>query len=275
VTKEISTRDFVLLSGYIREISGIDLDETKRYLVESRLGPLIEKSGCADYACLYAKIREDASGTLRASLVNAITTHETSFFRDRKPFDLIRLRLIPSLIANDPRRPVRIWSAACSTGQEAYSLAMLLLDSLGDPGRFDIRILGTDISEESVRAARAGEYRDFEVSRGIPPEKLDRYFTRKDGGYQVIPALRDLVEFRRGNILEPEGSARFDIILCRNVAIYFSMEDRKRLFEGLAGSLKPEGCLFIGASESLMGVTARFIRREELGAAYYTLGQSR
>lgn len=269
--KEIEAKDFILLADYIKEVSGIELDQSKRYLVESRLSPLVEKLGCTGYSDLYAKIKSDATGALRTSVIEAITTHETSFFRDRTPFELLRLSLIPRLLANDAKRPIRIWSAACSTGQEAYSMAMALTDSLGSPGKFDIRILGTDISEDSVRIAQAGEYQAFEVARGLTPEKVDRYMNKKNDAFQVKPELREMVQFKRGNVLQPLGLGPFDIILCRNIAIYFSEKDRKRLFEGMAGSLKKDGVLFIGATETLIGTTSRFGRREEMGATYYTV----
>lgn len=266
---EIASGEFASFTGYIKDITGIELDESKRYFLESRVGPLLEKHRCGSYADFHARARADASGLLRKALVEAVTTHETSFFRDSKPFDLFRLRLLPRLLDKDPNRPVRIWSAACSTGQEAYSLAIIVLEVMGERAAGQVEILGTDISQDSLQFAQAGKFREFEAHRGLSEERLARFFSRKADGYVANPALRNLVRFQAGNILEPSRLGPFDFILCRNVAIYFCPGDRQRLYANLADCLKPDGILFLGATEILTGPKDRFVRKEEMGAVYY------
>lgn len=268
---EITPREFALLAGLIKEITGIDLDDSKRYFVESRMGPLLEKLGCGGYADFLAKAKSGAEAPIRDALIEAVTTHETSFFRDSRPFELLRTRLLPSLLAREGNRTVRIWSAACSTGQEAYSIAILCMELLGEKAASRVRILATDISRESLRIAEAGEYRDFEVQRGMPGERMERYLIKTAAGYAVRPCLRDLVRFQQDNILETGVPGPFDIILCRNVAIYFSPADCRRLYGHLADRLEPDGALVLGATESLIGLSNRFVRREEAGASYYRL----
>jgi chemotaxis protein methyltransferase CheR len=234
---EIATREFGLLAGYIKDLTGIELDDSKRYFLESRIGPLLERHRCGNYADFHAKAKSDTTGFLREALIEAVTTHETSFFRDARPFELFGRVLLPRMLAGDRERSIRIWSAACASGQEAYSLAMICLELLGDQAARQVQIMGTDISRESADFAAAGEYREFEVQRGLSPERLARHFVKVASGYAVNAPMRSLVRFRVGNLLRSDGIGPFDVIFCRNVAIYFSQEDRKRLYANLADRL--------------------------------------
>ena len=209
------TRDeMAVWSRYIQEISGIHLDETKGYLVETRLGRLLPESGAANFSELFHKVKTDTTAKLRGKIIEAITTNETSFFRDVTPFDLLRHKLIPDLIdrrkANGARVPLRIWSAACSTGQEAYSTAIVLKELLGDLTRYDIRILGTDISNKAVAQASYAEYGHLELERGLPREMLARYFTASGERWKVRD--RD-PRFSQFPYYEPAGTIHLSLLL--------------------------------------------------------------
>ena len=216
-------------SGRFQGISGGDAPgrPASRSRSIEFLGALLQGAGGHDAAKLARKI------------IEAITTNETSFFRDTSPFDLLRHKLIPDLIdrrsKNGARIPIRIWSAACSTGQEAYSTAIVLKELLGDLPRYDIRILGTDISNKVVAQASYGEYNRLELERGLPPETLARHFTASGDRWKIRDEIRAMATFRTMNLLEPFSFPHpFDIIFCRNVAIYFTESDKTRLFQNLS-----------------------------------------
>lgn len=248
-----------LLANYIYSICGVSLDHTKHYLIESRLRNLMVQTRAGTYSELYNKARSDGSGTLERAIIDAVTTGETLFFRDRSPFDLLRQKLVPELIDRRSRSasgkiPIRIWSAASSTGQEIYSIAIVLRELLGGSPKYDIRLLGTDISSQAVARASQGIYRDIEIERGLPPEMHSRYFVRRDAGWQIRDEIRAMAAFRTLNLLRDFTMlGQFDIIFCRNVAIYFSEPDKAGLFKRLAASVAPDGSLVIGATEALAG----------------------
>ena len=270
----ITREEMTLWSRYIQEICGIHLDDTKGYLVETRLGGLLPESGAANFSELFHKVRVDATSKLRGKVIEAITTNETSFFRDVSPFDLLRHKLFPELIdrrkTNGARIPIRIWSAACSTGQEAYSTAIILKELLGDLSRYDIRILGTDISNKAVAQASYGEYTRLELERGLPPDMLNRYFTVSGERRKVRDEIRALATFRTMNLLEPFSFPQpFDIIFCRNVAIYFTEADKSRMFHNLARCMAKDGCLIIGSTESISGLCPELEPKRYLRAVFY------
>jgi chemotaxis protein methyltransferase CheR len=261
-------------SRYIHEICGIQLDDSKGYLVETRLAGLLSEAGASSFSELFYKARADSTSRLRGKIIEAITTNETSFFRDTSPFDLLRHKLIPDLVdrwgGNGGRTPIRIWSAACSTGQEAYSTAIVLKELLGDLNRYDIRILGTDISNRVVAQASYGEYNRLELERGLPPETLARHFTVSGERWKVRDEIRALATFRTMNLLEPFSFPQpFDIVFCRNVAIYFTEADKTRLFRNLARCLGKDGCLIIGSTESISGIYQELEPKRYLRAVFY------
>lgn len=267
----VSASEFNLLADFVREHTGMELDAGKRYLVESRIGPLLGRFGCASYAELHARARNGGFRSVGAAILDAITTHETSFFRDRKPFDLLRHKLVPDLLGDDPGRAVSIWSAACSTGQEAYSIGICLKEILFDAARRRARILGTDISRAAVERAGKGVFSAFEIGRGLTPEQAGKWFRERDGAYHVDPEIRAMMEFRTANLLDRNDFGPFDIIFCRNVSIYLPDAGRQRLFMGLEAALKPGGCLVLGATETLPDCALRLSRREFHAAVYYEL----
>jgi len=261
------------LSQYVYSLCAITLDESKGYLIESRLAGLVEETGSGSYGGLLQRARSDSSGSLDRRIVDAITTNETLFFRDTAPFDLLRHKIIPELIDRRARTgsaSIRIWSAACSTGQELYSIAILLKELLGDPDRYGVRLLGTDISDDAVARASRGLFSPVEISRGLSEAQRTRYFVPANGGWQIRDEIRAMASFKKLNLMADfSGLGRFDVIFCRNVAIYFNERDRISLFGRMERALYPDGCLVIGAMESLGSICPQFDSNRHLRAVFY------
>ena len=273
---KIKPDEIQLLSKYIYAISGIHIEATKAYLLETRLGRLVETLGCSSYAEFYHRVKSDSSKLLEKKIIDAMTTNETLFFRDTNPFELLRYKIIPEVIdsrASGPlNKPIRIWSAACSTGQEVFSVAIVLKELLGPKNDYDIKLLGTDLSDAAVKQASYGAYNKFEIERGLPKNQLQRYFVSAGGTWKIKDEIRSMATFRKFNLMHPfTGIGKFDIILCRNVAIYFTLEDRKKLFAKIADALEPNGFLIIGSTESLTGVCPRFMPKRHLKSIFYQL----
>ena len=272
----ITPQEVEVLSKYIYSVSGITLSEKKGYLLETRLRPLLVSFGLHSFSELYYQASADPSGELERKIVDAVSTQETLFFRDVSPFELFTYKILPDLIDAKPkgdasgRIPLRIWSAGCSTGQEVYSIGICLLEMLARREAYDISILGTDISEEALAQASYGAYSRFEIERGLPRDKLQRYFTAVSGGWRIKDEVRSLAMFKKQNLMQPfSGLGRFDVVFCRNVAIYFAHRDKVKLFEKIARVLVPGGCLIVGGSESLSGVAPQFETKRYLKGIYY------
>ena len=275
---KITPEELKIITGYIHDISGIHLDASKKYLLETRLSVIAEEHGCASYKELYDKAKRDPRKRIEKQIIDAISTNETLFFRDNGPFELLRHKILPELIdARTPKSPrlktpIRIWSAAASTGQEVYSIAIVLKELLGDTSKYNIKLLGTDISDAAIRQASIGKYNKFEIERGLPRDKLNKYFTLSGGFWKIKDEIRIMANFRKLNLMLPfAGLGKFDIVFCRNVAIYFTLEDRKKLFNKIADILEPDGYLIIGSTESLTGVCPRFTPKRHLRSIYYQL----
>lgn len=276
---KITLDEIRLISNFIHEQCGIVLDDSKGYLIESRFAELMEEFACTSYRQLCQLARNASDRVLLNRMIDAISTNETSFFRDRKPFELFKYKILPDLLdrkyaAGKDSRPIKIWSAACSTGQEVYTVAITVLDLLGkDAFKHRIQIVGTDISDAAIVKASRGVYSQLEVERGLPESFKGRYFTPERQNYRVNDELRALVYFKKINLMQPLSSLdQFDVIFCRNVAIYFNLANRKILFNRLADQLKPQGFLLIGSTESLYGISDRFIRKEYHNTAFYQTG---
>jgi len=275
---KIKPEEIKVLSNYIHQVSGISIDASKAYLLETRFGKLLEEEGCKSYSEFYHKTKTDTRKELEKKIINAITTNETLFFRDTSPFDLLKFKILPDLIdarSGKGSRPgpgsLRIWSSACSTGQEIYSIAIIIKELLGNNGH-NITLMGTDLSDAAITQASAGTYNKFEIERGLPREKLQRYFTPLGGNWKIKDEIRSMAAFRRMNLMEPfTGFGKFDIIFCRNVAIYFTLQDRQKLFNKIANVLQPDGYLLIGSTESLTGICPQFIPKRHLRSVYYQL----
>ncbi len=260
------------LAAYLSAASGIELDESKQYLFEARLRKLIDEQGCNSLAGLLDRARRDAAGKLRVALIDAISTNETYFFREPQQFALLTHKILPDHFETHNPRRCRIWCAATSTGQELYSVAIAMKEMLGSLNKFDIQILGTDISSTVLERASRGIYTPLEVSRGLSTDRLQRFFVPNGERWVISDELRGLACFRRLNLLEPaQDLGPFDIVLCRNLAIYFSPANRIKLFSNLASRLRRGGTLLVSMTENLGPKSAPFVRREHRGVAYYEL----
>ncbi len=269
---KIKSDELTLLAKLIHDKCGIVLDQSKAYLLESRLTPVAEDLGCLSFRDLYNKSLADRGGATTNKIIDAISTNETSFFRDQKPFEMLKFKVIPAFFDRGGKN-LNIWSAACSTGQEVYTIAVTLHELLGAAvNQYQIKILGTDISDSAIVQSSRGVYTKFEIGRGFPPAMLQKYFNQAGTSWKIRDELRSMALFRKINLMENFNTVgKFDIIFCRNVAIYFSMDNRKKLFDRLASQLNPYGVLIIGSTESLFGVTDRFIRREYHNSTFYEL----
>ncbi len=276
---KITPDEITILSRYIYNISGISLDEKKSYLFETRLNGILYKLGVSSFLELYKVASTEKSKNTEREIIDAITTNETLFFRDKSPFEMFQYKVMPDLIdkrsANRPNSMpvnIRIWSAACSTGQEVYSLAIILKELLPDTGKYNVKLLGTDISDDAIARASYGKYNKFEVERGLSSNLLQKYFTPQGDTWKIKDNIRAMATFQKKNLMESlNGLGRFDIVLCRNVAIYFTMDDRKRLFEKIASVMAPDGYLIIGSTESLTGICPLFEPQRHLRSVFYQL----
>ena len=251
--------DYEFLRKLLKERSGLDLSSDKQYLVESRLIPLARRAGLPGIAELVAKIK-GGSDALTAEVVEAMTTNETFFFRDKIPFDHLRETVLPALLqARASRRSLRIWCAASSTGQEPYSIAMCLKEMGAALAGWRVEIVATDLSQGVLEKAKAGIFSQFEVQRGLPIQMLVKYFTQIGELWQLNADIRAMVQHRQLNLLQDFSHlGTFDVIFCRNVLIYFDRDTKAGIFDRLAKVLEPDGVLALGAAESVVGISDAF-----------------
>ena len=257
--------EFAGLRAVLKRASGLDLGPDKRYLVESRLRPVWQAAGLASLADLIAAVARGGAAALEQSVVEAMATNETSFFRDKPLFDTLRHTILPRLMAaRMGTKRLRVWSAAVSTGQEAYSVAMAATEAAPRSAGWTVSILGTDLSDVAVARARDGTYSQFEVQRGLPIRLLLEHFSKDAAGWTVSGELKRMTEFRTFNLLDrPDGLGLFDLILCRNVLIYLDRDTRSALLERLAAALAPGGALCVGASETVVGLSRALVPDRE------------
>jgi chemotaxis protein methyltransferase CheR len=232
----VTSQELQLWGTLIKSVCGNNVDD-KAYLIESRLSPVAKEINCDSWQELYYKVKNDISGMLKRKVINAITTNETSFFRDNSPFEMLKYKILRILLINVKSNTSRIrytcqnWSAACSTGQELYSIAIAVRESFGNLKGYDVRLLGTDISDEVVAKASRGIYNKMEIERGLAPDALNRNFEKTGSEWKIKDEIRALATFKHLNLLEPFAfPGKFDIVFCRNVAIYFVTDDRKKLY---------------------------------------------
>ena len=251
--------DYEYLRKLLKERSGLDLSADKQYLVESRLVPLARRVGVTGIPELVQKIRGGGADVLTAEVVEAMTTNETFFFRDKIPFDHLR-EILPALMqARANRRSLRIWSAASSTGQEPYSIAMLLKEAGQALAGWRIEIVATDLSQGVLEKSKAGLFSQFEVQRGLPIQLLVKHFTQVGELWQLNADIRSMVQHRQLNLLQDFSHlGMFDVIFCRNVLIYFDQDTKAAIFERLVKQFEPDGMLMLGAAESVVGITDAF-----------------
>ncbi|WP_421991542.1 CheR family methyltransferase [Roseococcus sp.] len=250
---------FELLTGIVKSRSGGIIGPDQHYMLETRLAPLLKREALRDLEALAARLKAPRGEALAQEMTELLTTNESSFFRDGKPFEHLRA-LLPALHAARPAgQPMRIWSAACSTGQEAYSIAIILAE-LGeaDPGFRSrrVEILGTDITTAVLDRARAGIFTQFEVQRGLPIRTLMKRFIQEEGRWRVRLEVAAPCRFEKANLMgELRGLGRFDVIFCRNVLIYFDVPTKARVLRGMAQQMATDGALFLGAAETAIGIT--------------------
>jgi chemotaxis protein methyltransferase CheR len=251
--------DYEYLRKLLKDRSGLMLSADKQYLVESRLAPVTRKHGLTSLGELVAKIKA-GNEELTVDVVEAMTTNESFFFRDKIPFEHFRDAIMPHLMTARAReRRIRIWCAAASTGQEPYSLAMMLKEMKDKLGGWRVEILGTDISVDVLEKAKAGVYSQFEVQRGLPIQMLVKYFTQAGDTWQIAPDIRAMVQYRQHNLLaEFAGFGRFDVVFCRNVLIYFDQQTKSSVLNRIARQLDPDSYLVLGAAETVVGLSDAF-----------------
>jgi chemotaxis protein methyltransferase CheR len=256
----VTPLDYEYLRRLLKERSGLDLSSDKQYLVESRLLPLARRAGLGGITELVMKMKSSGAEQLTAQVVEAMTTNETFFFRDKIPFDHLRDTILPALAQSRAgRRSIRIWSAASSTGQEPYSIAMCLREFGPALSGWRSEIVATDLSQEVLEKSKAGLYSQFEVQRGLPIQLLVKYFSQLGEFWQLSADIRGMVQHRQLNLLQDVSHlGKFDVIFCRNVLIYFDQETKISIFERLARMLEPDGFLMLGAAESVVGITDAF-----------------
>ena len=260
----ITAEEFDYVATLVRKRSAIHLTTGKEYLVESRLAPLARSAGLNDVTAYIRTLRADPSR--HAQVVEALTTNETSWFRDVSPFNALRTELLPQLSAAG-RTHLRMWSAACSTGQEPYSLAMSMAEDFPQLG---LHIIATDLSEQVLAQARSGQYSQLEVNRGLPAAMLVKYFQRNGAKFEISPELRRHVTFRAHNLLDaPPAGGPFDVIFLRNVLIYFDVPTKREVLNRVRSVLAPGGVLFLGAAETTLGIDAGWKRVAVAGGSVY------
>ncbi len=252
--------DFDFVAKMLKERSGLVLSRDKSYLLESRLMPVARRRGMKGLDDLCVALRR-MDPALVKDVTEAMTTNESFFFRDGKPFDQFRDQVIPALLnSRKDKRQIRIWCAACSSGQEPYSLSIILKEMEAKLAGWRIDIVATDLSTEILEKAKAGLYSQFEVQRGMPIQLLVKYFQKKDEMWQIDSRLRAMVQYRPLNLLTDVRSTlgNFDIVFCRNVLIYFDQETKGKVLADIAKLLAPDGCLFLGGAETVLGISDKF-----------------
>jgi chemotaxis protein methyltransferase CheR len=256
----VTGADFDFIRKLLKERSGLTLSAEKQYLVESRLMPVAQRNRIANLFELAGRLRTGADEALIAQVVEAMTTNETFFFRDRIPFEYFRSFILPALMAARERhKRIRIWCAAASTGQEPYSLAMAIKEMGPALDDFRIEIVATDLSHEVLAKAEAGIYTQFEVQRGLPIQLLLKYFTQQGDLWQIAPQIRAMVQYRPFNLLTDYSRLGvFDLVVCRNVLIYFDQPTKSDVLDRLARVVAQDGFLILGAAETTVGLTQAF-----------------
>jgi chemotaxis protein methyltransferase CheR len=262
---------------YVRRLvhdhSAIALDASKNYLVESRLSPLAIQLGLPSVAALVSELRSRPFGDLHARVIEAMTTNETSFFRDVYPFDALRTEVLPPLIAaRAGRKTLSIWSAACSSGQEPYSIAILLREHFPQLRDWNVGIIASDLSQQMLDRAAAGTYSQLEVNRGLPASLLVKHFTKSGLHWQLKPEIKQWVRFEKINLIEPWPQLPpIDVMFLRNVLIYFAPEIKRQILAKVRRQLSPDGSLFLGGAETTMGIDDAWERINHGKTASYRL----
>lgn len=251
---------FTLLAKLVKEQSGLALPRDKEYLLESRLAPVAKKHGHASIEAMCQVLRNGQNRAIERDIIEAMTTNESFFFRDAGTFDIFRKNLLPGLLtARAANKSLRIWFAACSSGQEPYSVAMILEEERAKLAGWNVELVATDISSEMIERSRDGLYSHFEAQRGLPIQFLAKYFEKEGQSWKIKAPLRERVKFRQFNLLENFSAlGAFDVIFCRNVLIYFDLATKRDVLERMNRQLARDGALFLGGAETVIGVCDKF-----------------
>jgi chemotaxis protein methyltransferase CheR len=260
MTATVTPAAFAVLAGLLKARSGLIIGQDKVYLLETRLTAMMRRESMADLNIVAERLGRPGAEPLVREVVEAMTTNESFFFRDDKPFLHFRTQALPRMVAaRPPNAPLRVWSAASSTGQEAYSLAIILAENRAVIGNRTVEIVGTDIAREPLARAREGQYTQFEVQRGLPVQYLMKYFKKEDPNWRISEVIRKMAQFREFNLLgDLRSLGRFDIVFCRNVLIYFDQPTKTDVLERMARVIAPDGYLALGAAETVVGLTDSF-----------------
>ena len=269
----MTDQEFDLVRRLLREHSAIVLEEGKQYLVETRLAPLARQLELPSIGELIARLRNQPANGLCRQVVEAMVTTETLFFRDHHPFEALRKVVLPDLIGRRRgERRLNVWCAACASGQEPYSLALLLREHFPELEGWKIALLASDLSREVLARAREGRFNQIEVNRGLPAALLVKYFEQHGTDWQLKPALRGMVDFQEINLAQPwPALPRMDLILIRNVMIYFDVETKKTILGRVARLLRPDGYLLLGGAETTFNLDDSYVRVEQLRGGFYQL----
>ncbi|MGB1951648.1 MAG: CheR family methyltransferase [Marinobacter sp.] len=254
---DITPQEYEAFKTFLQDACGILLGENKQYLVKSRLRRILEENQLTTLGELLDRLKRSGRSNLREVVIDAMTTNETLWFRDNHPFRILQDKLLPEFAERQSLQPLRMWSAASSTGQEPYSVAMIIEEFRRQrPGKLrDVKITATDISKSVLEVARKGEYEMIAIGRGLSPDRQKQFFTPSpSGGWQIRPQIKSMVEFKELNLLDRYMLGKFDVVLCRNVLIYFSADLKKDILTRIHATLNPGGYLILGASESLNGL---------------------
>lgn len=281
---DITNEEFLLLKDYLFKTCGIEVPEEKSYLFRTRLYDLIEEEKLSSFYELYETLKSENNGKFEKRIIEVMTTHETAFFRDTHPFETFKNVLLPGMFTRIRSRSslrvhgLAIWSAGCSTGQEAYSIAMIakqVLETIPDFSSDLVRILATDISQDALTKAKSGEYSQRDIERGLDDYYRETFFKKKNNTWIIDPQIRNMVTFDEINLSKPlpDSTGPFDFIFCRNVIIYFSIELKKRLIQHFVDILNPGGILLIGASENLYKLSNKFKTHYSGQTIYYRIDE--
>lgn len=258
----LNSSDFEFIAKLVKDEAGITLEKGKEYLVQSRVEPVAKSLGYSDINSFVTHLRGSRDISRRRQVVESLTTHETSFFRDQEPFEVLRTKVLPELIEKQRlSKELTIWCGAASSGQEPYSLCMLIRENFPELASWRIKFLATDVSGVILAKARAGVFNQIEVNRGLPVRLLTKYFEKKEQDWSLKPEIRNMVEFSELNLLHPlTGIPPTDLIMLRNVLIYFDIETKRQILNKIYAALKPLGCLFLGTAETTLNLCDSFER---------------
>jgi chemotaxis protein methyltransferase CheR len=257
----------------VRRKSAIELDAAKAYLIEARLTPVARRYGYETTTDMVRTLQTKPNAEVQQQLVEAMTTNETSFYRDAHPFDALRTTIVPELLETSAaKKTLNIWSAASSTGQEAYSIAMLLREHFAELANWKVQILGTDLSDDVLEKARAARFSQVEINRGLPALLLAKYFRREGMQWELAPQIRSMASFMKLNLIERwPALPTMDVVFLRNVLIYFSPETKRAILEKVRAVMTTRAILFLGAAETTIGLDAAFERVQTGNSVYYRL----